>query len=231
MTVEVDSERADTEKVGELAAADAAYTFNEMDISDEAIVNECVCTQFLQNALCTQSTRCPWMHLRTLVFAAEVSARATVLRVVVMLRPILSDQARRGPRRPQNPVKVKRLTQHPPVVATTKAMTTAAMMRMMSHTTKMLHERSEANQNESVNGRSWMKVALMMMAAIPMTVTKVTTAMTAMTATLAIAEMPVKRQQQSKMVVTWRWTMNPMLTWTMVHLWPLRHQVLRMRKR
>jgi hypothetical protein len=44
MTVEVDSERADTEKVGELAAADASYTFNEMDIADEAIVNECVCT-------------------------------------------------------------------------------------------------------------------------------------------------------------------------------------------
>ena len=40
MTVEVDSERADSEKVGELAATDASYTFNEMDIADETIVNE-----------------------------------------------------------------------------------------------------------------------------------------------------------------------------------------------
>ena len=43
MTVEVDSERADSEKVGELVAADASYTFNEMDIADEASVNAFVC--------------------------------------------------------------------------------------------------------------------------------------------------------------------------------------------
>jgi len=42
MTVEVDSERVDSEKVGEEAAPtfDEAYTFNEMDVADENTVNE-----------------------------------------------------------------------------------------------------------------------------------------------------------------------------------------------
>jgi len=87
MTVEVDSERADSEKVGELAAADASYTFNEMDIADEASVNECVCR--IASFRCLQATftsTCGAPHYAHVCVGSECAACCVC--TVVMSRPI-----------------------------------------------------------------------------------------------------------------------------------------------
>ena len=139
MTVEVDSERTDSEKVGEAAVADASYTFNEMDVADENSVNECVGIPF-------SSQR----SLRGVLLKGSIGPESALRAcATAMSRRTSSDQAGKAQPSPlqlQHRVKAVRSTAR---VTTTAA----AMTRQTSRTTRQLREKSGSEQNESGSGR------------------------------------------------------------------------------